>query len=45
MLAVGSIPNTEGLGLDDAGVDVDEHGYVRVNHNCLSNVPHIYAVG
>ena len=45
VLAVGSIPNTEDLGLDDAGVAVDDAGYVRVNHNCLSNMPHIYAAG
>ena len=42
MLAVGSIPNTEDLGLDEAGVEVDDVGYVLVNHNCLSNVaPHL----
>jgi len=45
VLAVGSIPNTEDIGLDVAGVEVDEGGYVRINHNCLSNVPHIYAAG
>jgi dihydrolipoamide dehydrogenase len=45
VLAVGSIPNTQDLGLDVAGVDVDDAGYVVVNHNCLSNVPHIYAAG
>jgi pyruvate/2-oxoglutarate dehydrogenase complex dihydrolipoamide dehydrogenase (E3) component len=45
ILAVGSIPNTEGLGLEEAGVDVDDAGYVRVNHNCLSNLTHIYAAG
>ena len=45
VLAVGSIPNTQDLGLDVAGVEVDDAGYVVVNHNCLSNVPHIYAAG
>jgi dihydrolipoamide dehydrogenase len=45
LLAVGSIPNSEGLDLDVAGVELDERGYVRVNHNCMSNVPHIYAAG
>jgi dihydrolipoamide dehydrogenase len=45
LLAVGSIPNSEGIGLDAAGVEVDAAGYVRVNHNCLSNVSHIYAAG
>src|SRR4029077_5144040 len=38
VLAVGSVPNTEGLGLQEAGVELDDAGYVRVNHNCLSNV-------
>jgi len=45
LLAVGSIPNSEDIGLDAAGVDVDRGGYIPVNHNCLSNVPHIYAAG
>jgi NAD(P)H dehydrogenase (quinone) len=44
LLAIGSLPNSEGLGLDDAGVDEDG-GYVVVNHNCQSSVPHIYAAG
>ena len=35
LLAVGSIPNSEGLGLEVAGVEVDSRGYVQVNHNCL----------
>lgn len=45
ILAIGSIPNSEGLGLDTAGVAVDPAGYVVVNHNCQSSVPHIYAAG
>jgi dihydrolipoamide dehydrogenase len=45
LLAVGSIPNSEGIGLDAAGVEVDQGGYIRVNHNCLSNVSHVYAAG
>jgi dihydrolipoamide dehydrogenase len=45
VLAVGSIPNSEALGLEDAGVEVDVHGYVPVNHHCQSNVRHIYAAG
>jgi NAD(P)H dehydrogenase (quinone) len=44
LLAIGSIPNSERLGLDEAGVESD-HGYVVVNHNCQSSVPHIYAAG
>ena len=45
LLAIGSIPNSDGLGLDAAGVEVDEAGYVRINHNCMTNVRHIYAAG
>jgi pyruvate/2-oxoglutarate dehydrogenase complex dihydrolipoamide dehydrogenase (E3) component len=45
LLAVGSIPNSEGLDLDVAEVEVDARGYVQVNHNCLSNSGHIYAAG
>jgi pyruvate/2-oxoglutarate dehydrogenase complex dihydrolipoamide dehydrogenase (E3) component len=44
LLAIGSVPNSEGLGLDAAGV-AHESGYVLVNHNCQSSVPHIYAAG
>jgi dihydrolipoamide dehydrogenase len=45
LLAIGSIPNSDGLGLDEAGVDVDAGGYVVVDHNLRSSVPHIYAAG
>jgi dihydrolipoamide dehydrogenase len=45
LLAIGSIPNSDGLGLDAAGVDIDAGGYVPVNHHCVTNVPHIYAAG
>jgi dihydrolipoamide dehydrogenase len=45
LLAIGSIPNSEGVGLDAAGVVVDPAGYIPVNHHCQSNVPHIYAAG
>jgi pyruvate/2-oxoglutarate dehydrogenase complex dihydrolipoamide dehydrogenase (E3) component len=45
VLAVGSLPNSEGLGLDAAGVTVDDGGYVPVNRHCQTNVEHIYAAG
>ncbi|MGZ4710224.1 MAG: dihydrolipoyl dehydrogenase family protein [Acidimicrobiales bacterium] len=44
LLAIGSIPNSERLGLEEAGIESD-NGYVVVNHNCQSSVPHIYAAG
>jgi dihydrolipoamide dehydrogenase len=45
VLAIGSVPNTEGLGLDVAGVEVDDWGYLPINHHCVTNQPHIYAAG
>jgi dihydrolipoamide dehydrogenase len=45
LLAIGSIPNSESLGLEAAGVEVDPGGYVAINQHCQSNVKHIYAVG
>ena len=45
LLAIGSVPNSDGLGLDVAGVEVDGGGYVVVNHNLQSSVPHIYVAG
>jgi pyruvate/2-oxoglutarate dehydrogenase complex dihydrolipoamide dehydrogenase (E3) component len=45
VLAVGSLPNSEDLGLDAAGVAVDDDGYVAINRHCQSNVGHIYAAG
>ena len=45
LLAIGSVPNSEGLGLDAAGVEVDGGGYVPCNHHCQSNVGHVYVGG
>ncbi|MGA7419993.1 MAG: FAD-dependent oxidoreductase [Acidimicrobiales bacterium] len=45
LLAIGSIPNSEGLGLESAGLSVDPGGYIPVNHHCQTIVPHIYAAG
>ena len=45
LLAIGSIPNSEGLGLESAGLSVDPGGYIPVNHHCQTTAPHIYAAG
>lgn len=44
IMAIGSIPNTDGLGLEEVGVET-QWGYVAIDHNCVSNIPHIYACG
>jgi dihydrolipoamide dehydrogenase len=45
LLAIGSVPNSDGLALERAGVEADQGGYVPVNQHCQTNVPHIYAAG
>jgi pyruvate/2-oxoglutarate dehydrogenase complex dihydrolipoamide dehydrogenase (E3) component len=45
LLCIGSVPASNGLGLEAAGVERSASGHVPVNHHCQSNVPHIYAAG
>lgn len=45
LVAVGRRPYTEGLGLENAGVKLDERGRVETNAHLQTNVPHIYAIG
>lgn len=45
MLALGRDPNTQGLGLEAAGVEVDERGAIVVDAYSRTNVPHIFALG
>jgi pyruvate/2-oxoglutarate dehydrogenase complex dihydrolipoamide dehydrogenase (E3) component len=45
LLAVGRRPNTDDLGLTNAGVAVDKHGYIVVDDQLRSTVPGIWALG
>ncbi len=45
LVAIGRVPHTEGLGLDEAGVKRDERGRVAVDAHYATNVPGIYAIG
>ena len=45
LFATGRVPNTEGLGLEAAGVKLDENGAIAVDANYRTSVPSIYAVG
>jgi dihydrolipoamide dehydrogenase len=45
LVAVGRKPFTKELGLDQAGVQLDEKGFVPVNGNFQTNVPNVYAIG
>jgi dihydrolipoamide dehydrogenase len=43
--AVGRVANSEDLGLDAAGVKVDERGFIVVDEHMKTNVPGVYAIG
>jgi glutathione reductase (NADPH) len=45
MFATGRRPNVSGIGLERAGVELDEKGAVKVDRFSRTSVPHIYAVG
>jgi pyruvate/2-oxoglutarate dehydrogenase complex dihydrolipoamide dehydrogenase (E3) component len=45
LLAIGRVPNTGDLGLDKAGVKIDERGYITVDDELRTSQPHIYALG
>ncbi len=45
LLALGSIPNTAGLGLEEAGIQLTESGHIRVNRVARTSMPSVYAAG
>ncbi|CAM2782612.1 dihydrolipoyl dehydrogenase [Paenibacillus sediminis] len=46
LVTVGRRPNTDGeLGLDLIGIELDERGLVKVDHQGRTNIPHIFAIG
>ena len=45
LLAVGSIPNTADIGLEEAGVQLTDSGHIRVNRVARTSMPSIYAAG
>jgi len=45
LLCLGSIPNTDGIGLEEAGVAVSESGHIKVDGVSRTSAPNIYAAG
>lgn len=45
LMAVGSLPNTEDLGLEEAGVRVDDRGFISVDRVSRTSTPGVYAAG
>jgi len=45
LVAIGVAPNSDGIGLEAAGVQTDKRGFITINETMQTNVPGIYAVG
>ena len=45
LVAAGRVPNTDGIGLAQAGVELDERGYIRVNERLETSAPGVWALG
>lgn len=45
LVAVGRVPNGRNIGAEAAGVEVSERGYISVDRQMRTNVPHIFAIG
>ncbi|OQV66493.1 hypothetical protein AK51_07730 [Serratia nematodiphila DZ0503SBS1] len=45
LVAIGRVPNGKLLDAGKAGVEVDERGFINVDKQLRTNVPHIFAIG
>jgi dihydrolipoamide dehydrogenase len=45
LVSIGRKPNGKNIGADKAGVNVDERGFIAVDKQMRTNVPHIFAIG
>jgi pyruvate/2-oxoglutarate dehydrogenase complex dihydrolipoamide dehydrogenase (E3) component len=45
LVAAGRAPNTAGIGLEGAGIELDNHGYIRVNERLETSAPGVWAIG
>jgi len=45
LLAVGRVPNTEELGLREAGIETDARGYIKVDETLQTTAEYVYALG
>ena len=45
IVAIGRIPNTNGLNTDAVGLEKDERGFIKVDGDCKTNLPNVWAIG
>lgn len=45
LVTVGRYPNTDELGLEQVGIELDDKGLIKIDKQCRTNIPNIYAIG
>lgn len=45
IVAIGRVPNTDGLAIDAIGLELDQRGYIPVDEHCQTKLPHLFAIG
>ena len=45
IVAIGRVPNTDGLGIEAIGLELDQRGYVPVDEHCRTTLPNLFAIG
>lgn len=45
IVSVGRVPNTDGLGCEQVGLELDERGRIRIDAHCRTNLENVWAVG
>src|SRR5699024_5044134 len=45
LVTVGRRPNTDEIGLEQAGIEVDDKGLIKIDEQCRTNKDHVYAIG
>ncbi|AFZ66484.1 dihydrolipoamide dehydrogenase [Deinococcus peraridilitoris DSM 19664] len=45
IVAIGRVPNTQGLGAQDVGLELDERGFIKADSHYRTNLPNVYAIG
>ncbi|HZN23698.1 MAG TPA: dihydrolipoyl dehydrogenase [Burkholderiales bacterium] len=45
IVAIGRVPNTNGLNAAAVGLQLDDRGFVTVDHECRTNLPNVWAIG
>lgn len=45
IVAIGRVPNTHGLNAEGVGLEKDERGFIKVDDECRTNLPNVWAIG